>query len=73
MKEVAFLLLMNISHAAPVAHLVPLKLFDTVEQCTAEAGKIYIESLKMGSERWEELDFPSMKYFCAVVPIDYKL
>ncbi len=73
MKEVAFLLLMNISHAAPVAHLVPLKLFDTVEQCTTAAGKIYIESLQMGSKRWEELEFPEMKYFCAVVPADYKL
>ncbi len=73
MKEVAFLLLMTVAQNAPTAHTVPLKLYETVDQCTAVAGKIYIESLQMGSKRWEELEFPEMKYFCAVVPGDYKL
>ncbi len=73
MKEVAFLLLMNVFQDAPIAHTVPLMLYETIEQCTATAGQIYIESLKMGSKRWEELEFPEMKYFCAVVPADYKL
>lgn len=73
MKEIAFLLLMNVSQTAPIAHLVPLKLYDTLDQCTNDAGHIYIESLKMMTERWKELEFPEMKYFCAVVPADYKL
>jgi hypothetical protein len=73
MKEVAFLLLMTVFQDAPIAHTVPLMLYETVDQCTTAAGKIYIESLQMGSKRWEELEFPEMKYFCAVVPADYKL
>lgn len=73
MKEFAFLLVMNVSQVAPVAHLLPLKLFETIDQCTSAAGSIQIESLKMSSQRWKDLEFPDMNYFCAVVPSDYKL
>lgn len=73
MKELAFLLVMNVSQVAPVAHLVPLKLFESIDQCTSAAGSLQIESLKTSSERWKELEFPEMNYFCAVVPSDYRL
>ena len=73
MKEVAFLLLMSILQDAPIANTVPLKIYETADQCITAAGQIYLQSLQKGSKRWEELDFPEMKYFCAVVPADYKI
>ena len=72
MNEVAFLLLMSILQDAPIANAVPLQVYETADQCINAAGQIYIASLQKGSKRWEELDFPEMKYFCAVVPADYK-
>lgn len=38
MKEIAFLLVMNVSQVAPVAHLVPLKMFGNIDDCTRAAG-----------------------------------
>ena len=73
MNEIAFLLLMSILQDAPIANTVPLKVYESADQCIAAAGQIYIESLQKGSKRWQELDFPEMKYFCAVVPADYKI
>lgn len=51
MKEIAFLLIMNVSQGGPVGHLVPLKLFENIDQCTSVAGSIQIESLKTSSQR----------------------
>lgn len=72
MKEVAFLLLMSTAQGALITNMVPLKIYETADQCITAAGHIYIESLQKGSKAWEDLDFPEMKYFCAVVPADYK-
>jgi hypothetical protein len=72
MKEVAFLLLMSIFQDGSTVNPVPLKVYETADQCINAAGQIYLQSLQKGSKRWEELDFPEMKYFCAVVPADYK-
>jgi hypothetical protein len=72
MKEVAFLLLMSILQDGSTVNPVPLKVYETADQCINAAGQIYLQSLQKGSKRWEELDFPEMKYFCAVVPADYK-
>ena len=73
MKEGAFLLLMTVLQDAPINNEIPLKVYETADQCITAAGQIYIQSLQKGSKLWEELDFPEMKYFCTVVPGDYKL
>ncbi len=72
MKELAFLLLMTVLQDGPITNAIPLSVYETADQCITAAGQTYIQSLQKGSKRWEELDFPEMKYFCAVVPADYK-